>query len=384
MPLPARAESLIAWLIDEAWAIERGQDAVAALGERLLAAGLPVWRVSLFLDTLHPEIIGAQYRWIDGEGTAVTEAPFSLPDQDEYKLSPVLWIKRTREPMRRRLDGPARDLDFPVLDSFRAQGASDYFAVPLALSDGQVQVATFVSRAPGGFSEADLALLLAIRAPLARNVEVRLLRRTAITLLDAYVGHEAGGRILSGQIRRGDVETIRAVLWLSDMRGFTALSDSLPPQELIGLLNRFFDAQVPAIRAQGGEVLKFMGDGLFAIFRIADAADASAVCRRAVEAARAVDATLGRADIRFGLGLHLGDMLYGNIGGGGRLDFTCIGPAVNRVARLEKLAGHLGRRIVCSGAFAAEVGDAVLPLGDFTLPGFGAAEPAFGLATEQQ
>ncbi len=373
------SDPLTTWLVEEAWAIERGEDAVAALGERLRAAGLPVWRVSLFIDTLHPEIMGAQYRWIEGEGTAVNEAPYSLPDRDEYRLSPVLRVKQTRQPLRRRLAGPGAVLDFPVLENFRAQGASDYFAVPLFFSDGEAHVATFVSRAPAGFGEDDLATLLAIRAPLARNVEVRLLRRTAITLLDAYVGHEAGGRILSGRIRRGDVETIRAVLWLSDMRGFTGLSERLPPPEVVGLLNRFFDAQVPAIRAQGGEVLKFMGDGLLAIFRLDPAEGAAAACARALAAARSADAALARDGLRYGLGLHLGEMLYGNIGGGGRLDFTCIGPAVNLVARLERLAGRLGRAAVCSRAFAAEIGPAAVALGDFDLPGVSVPEPAFGL-----
>lgn len=374
--------AIAAWLIDEARKIERAQDAITELGTRLLAAGVPVARISLFLSTLHPEIMGAQFRWLAGQETEVMEAPFTLPEEEEYQRSPVLQIQRSSLPIRRRLAGPDAVLDFPVLEEFRDQGATDYLALPLFFTDGQVHVATFVSRAPGGFADGDIAVLEAIQAPLTRVVEVRALRRMAINLLDAYVGHEAGGRILSGRIRRGDVESIRAVLWLSDMRGFTALSDRLPPEDLIGLLNRFFDAQVPAIRAQGGEVLKFMGDGLLAVFRVGGEADAAAVCRRAVEAARAADAALGRADIRFGLGLHLGDMLYGNIGGGGRLDFTCIGPAVNRVARLERLAGHLGRRIVCSGAFAAEVGDVMLPLGDFTLAGFSAAEPAFGLRHE--
>jgi len=370
---------IAAWLIDEARTIPRAQDALTALGTRLLAAGLPVWRISLFLDTLHPEVMGAQFRWLaDGE-TEVMEAPFSLPEQDEYKLSPVLRIKRSGEAIRRRLAGDDAVLDFPVLEEFRAQGATDYLAQPLYFTEGQVHVATYVSRAPGGFSDGDLAVLEAIRAPLARVVEVRLLRRIATNLLDVYVGHEAGARILSGRIRRGDTEAIRAVLWLSDMRGFTELSERLPPRELIALLNRFFDAQVPAIGKHGGEVLKFMGDGLLAIFRLPREGEAAATCRRALDAARAADAALLQAGIRYGLGLHLGEMLYGNIGSGSRLDFTCIGTAVNMVARLEKLAGHLGRRIVCSQAFAAYVSGDVAALGDFELPGFRAAEPAFGL-----
>jgi adenylate cyclase len=212
-------------------------------------------------------------------------------------------------------------------------------------------------------------------------------------LLNAYVGHQAGERMLDGRIRRGDVEEIRAAVWLSDMRGFTALADSMPPRELIDLLNRYFDCQVPAIVEHGGEVLKFIGDGLLAIFPIvAGEGDAAAVCRHAVAAARearlkvaalaAGAASANFSGLRFGLALHVGEVLYGNIGGGNRLDFTCIGPAVNLAARLEKLAGRLGRAIVASGEFALRCPDEFAAIGEFALHGFAATQPAFCLQDE--
>jgi adenylate cyclase len=216
------------------------------------------------------------------------------------------------------------------------------------------------------------------------------MRRTAGTLLDTYVGHHAGERILAGRIRRGDIEEIHAAIWLSDMRGFTALADRIPPRLLIDLLNRYFDCQVPVILDHGGEVLKFMGDGLLAIFPIpGDDADATEVCGRALAAARAARTAVNELaespgdenfpGLRFGLALHLGEILYGNIGSGIRLDFTCIGPAVNLAARLEKLAGQLERMILASSEFAQHCGGEFAELGEFTLAGFSAPQQIFGL-----
>jgi adenylate cyclase len=212
-------------------------------------------------------------------------------------------------------------------------------------------------------------------------------------LLDTYIGHHAGGRILAGHIRRGDIEEIDAAIWISDMREFTALSDRMAPRALIDLLNRYFDCQVPAIADEGGEVLKFIGDGLLAIFPIGDA-DPEEVCSRALAAARrarAAVADLSRPTnaedfmrLRFGLALHLGRVSYGNIGGGNRLDFTCIGPAVNCAARIEKLTSQLGRAVLASGAFAHYCPAQFTTLGEFSLAGFSAPQMIFGLADSAQ
>jgi adenylate cyclase len=203
------------------------------------------------------------------------------------------------------------------------------------------------------------------------------------TLLDTYVGHDAGERILAGRIRRGDIEEIHAAIWLSDMRGFTALADSLPPPVLIDLLNHYFDCQVPVILDHGAEVLKFMGDGLLAIFTIAG--NETEVCERALAAARQAQANVAALSasatpgLRFGLALHIGDVLYGNIGSGNRLDFTCIGPAVNCAARIEKLTAQLGRAILASGDFARHCAGEFTPLCEFRLAGFSAPQLVFGL-----
>jgi adenylate cyclase len=263
---------------------------------------------------------------------------------------------------------------------------TDYLAAPLVFTDGAIHAVTCTTRQPGGFTDAQIAGIEAVITPLARVAEIRAFRRMAGTLLDTYVGHDAGERILAGHIRRGDIEEIHAAIWLSDMRGFTALADGLPPRVLIDLLNRYFDCQVPVILEHGAEVLKFMGDGLLAIFAIAG--DETEVCRRALTAARqaqtniAALASSAMPGLRFGLALHIGDVLYGNIGSGNRLDFTCIGPAVNFAARIEKLTGQLGRAILASEEFARHCPGEFAPLGDFTLPGFSAAQSVFGLEDE--
>jgi adenylate cyclase len=237
-----------------------------------------------------------------------------------------------------------------------------------------------------------LAALRRIVAPLARVIEIISLSRTATLLLDTYVGNRAGARILGGQIRRGHTETMNAAIWLSDLRGFTALSDRLPAETVVDILNSYFDCQVAAIRMHGGEVLKFMGDGLLAVFPIDEyVGDVRQVCSHVLEAAResrasveAMHYPIGDAveRFRFGVALHVGKILYGNIGGGNRLDFTCIGPAVNLAARLEKIAGRLHRTIVASEGFAGICAGGWSELGEFPIAGFSKAERVYGLLDE--
>jgi adenylate cyclase len=396
LPQPIRQDELasaIAWLADGARSAARSQDVLAELCARLVDCGLPLWRVAVFVRTLHPLLMGRSFVWRPESEVVVSEAPFQLAGDTEFLTSPVQRIYLTGKAIRRRLADPDCPDDFPFLAELRAEGISDYFALPLDFTNGEIHVATFTTRQPQGFSAEQIAALEAVGPPLARVAEVRALRVTAISLLNAYVGHKAGEHILAGRIRRGDVEAIHAVIWLSDMRGFTRRADTMAPASLIELLNLFYDKLVPPIEAEGGEVLKFMGDGLLAIFRIADGADADAACARALRAAKAAEANIaalsGAASgepgeaLRFGVALHVGDALYGNIGAGTRLDFTCIGPSVNRAARLEKIASRLGRVVVASSAFARRLPEEFVALGDFELAGFREPETVFGLRDEQ-
>ena len=375
-------------MIDGARSAPLPQQVLAQLSDRLVACGIPLWRVAVFVRTLHPQVMGRRFIWRPGAEIEMSEAPFGVLETAEFLDSPVARVYETGRPIRRKLTDPDGSVDFPVLADLRAQGVTDYLASPLFFTDGAIHVVTCTTREPGGFTDAQIAGIEAIITPLARVAETRSLRRMAGVLLDTYVGHDAGERFLAGRIRRGDIEEIHAAIWLSDMRGFTALADRQPPRVLIDLLNRYFDCQVPVILDHGAEVLKFMGDGLLAIFTIDG--DEAEVCTRALAAARQAQtnvAALSREampGLRFGLALHVGDVLYGNIGSGNRLDFTCIGPAVNFAARIEKLAGQLGREILASGEFARHCRGEFVALGEFTLPGFSAAQQVFGLAHEEQ
>jgi adenylate cyclase len=327
--------------------------------------------------------MGRRFIWRPGTEVEVSEAPFELLESADFLENPIAQVYATGRALRRKLANPDCPMDFPVLFELRAEGITDYLASPLVFTDGAIHAVTCTTRQPGGFTDAQIAGIEAIITPLARVAEIRALRRMGSTLLDTYVGHDAGERILAGHIRRGDIEEIHAAIWLSDMRGFTALADSLPPPVLIDLLNRYFDCQVPVILDHGAEVLKFMGDGLLAIFTIAG--NETEVCERALAAARQAQANVAALSasatpgLRFGLALHIGDVLYGNIGSGNRLDFTCIGPAVNCAARIEKLTAQLGRAILASGDFARHCAGEFTPLGEFRLAGFSAPQLVFGL-----
>src|SRR5215813_11111076 len=382
--MPTREiRAVVDWLIDGARSAPQPQQVLTQLCERLVAGGIPLWRVAVFVRTLHPNVMGRRFVWRPGTEIEVREAPYELLETGDFLDSTIARVYLTETPIRRRLADPDCPLDFPMLVELRAEGVTDYLASPLFFTDGTIHVVTSTTRELGGFTDEQITGIEAIITPLARVAEVRALRRMASILLDTYVGHDAGERILAGHIRRGDIEEIHAAIWLSDMRGFTALADSLPPRVMIDLLNRYFDCQVPVILDHGAEVLKFMGDGLLAIFTIAD--DETEVCKRALSAARRVQANIvalarsAMPGLRFGLALHIGDVLYGNIGSGNRLDFTCIGPAVNCAARIEKLTSQLGRAILASGEFARYCPGEFTPLGEFSLAGFSAPQSIYGL-----
>jgi adenylate cyclase len=391
--LPMRNAELRAtteWLTDGARSAPLPQQVLSQLCERLVACGIPLWRVAVFIRTLHPNVMGRRFVWRPGAEVETSEAPFELLASADFLENPVARVYQTSRAIRRKLADPECADDFPILTELRTEGVTDYLAVPLFFTDGAIHVVTCTTRQPGGFTEAQTAAIEAVIAPLARVAEIRMLRRMASILLDTYVGRSPGERILAGHIRRGDIEEIHAAIWLSDMRGFTALADRIPPRQLIDLLNRYFDCQVPAILDHRAEVLKFMGDGLLAIFPIAnDNADAGEVCCRTLAAARQVRANvaalskeIGVADLgelRFGLALHVGEVLYGNIGSGNRLDFTCIGPAVNLAARIEKLTGQLGRAILSSGEFARYCPYEFSAIGQFALAGISTPQLVFGI-----
>jgi adenylate cyclase len=276
---------------------------------------------------------------------------------------------------------------WPIVDDLARLGATDYLMYALDLDEKPAVAVSWSTDRPGGFGESDLAALHEVRVALAAVLEIHARREIASTVVRTYLGRDAGDRVLAGLIKRGDGETVRAALWFSDLREFTSLSDRLGRDALLALLDDAFEAQVGAIEDAGGTVLKFMGDGLLAIFAAGD--DEAAACRSALAAARDAAGRVARANvrreadgappIRYGLALHFGDVQFGNIGSPQRLDFTVIGPAVNRAARLEAVCAVLGRACVLSADFAARCGEPVASLGQATLKGVAEAVEVFGL-----
>jgi len=379
------------WLIDGARSAATPSRMMAECCERLVQAGLPLWRVGVFIRTLHPEIFGRSFIWRLGAEVEVGTVDFDFQHSPEFRHSPLAVVVQEGVEIRADPNG-AESERFPILADLRREGITDYVALPLLFLDRVAHASSWTTKQPGGFTDEHLNAIRSLMPPLARYIEIIGLRRTASMLLDTYVGNRAGARILGGQIRRGHTDTMHAAIWLSDLRGFTALSDRLPAEIVVDILNHYFDCQVSAIKSYGGEVLKFMGDGLLAVFPIDEyVGDAEQVCSRVLNAAResragveALQYSNGEAveRFRFGVALHVGRVLYGNIGGGDRLDFTCIGPAVNLAARLEKIAGQLNRAVVASAAFSEACACDWADLGEFPIAGFSRAQRVFGLQDE--
>jgi adenylate cyclase len=384
-------QQLTNWLIDGARSVVNSPRLMAEICERLVEAGLPLWRVGIFVRTLHPDIYGRNFVWRPGAEVEFGTVDFKILDSPDFHSSPLIHVFQQGMEVRARVDDP-QSKRFPIIEDMRAEGVTDYIALPLSFTDGVVNASSWTTKQPGGFTDDQLAALRQIATPLARVIEIISLRRMATSLLDTYVGNRAGERIMGGQIRRGHTETMNAAIWLSDLRGFTALSDRLPSETVVDILNQYFDCQVAAIRAHGGEVLKYMGDGLLAVFPIDEyVGDDQQVCSRVLEAAQQSRASVAELQypigdaierFRFGVALHVGRILYGNIGGGNRLDFTCIGPAVNLAARLEKIASRLQRTVVASEGFAGICRGGWSELGEFPIAGFAKAERVFGLVDE--
>ena len=384
-------QKLIDWLVDGARSAPNPPRMMTEVCERMVAAGLPLWRVGVFIRTLHPDIAGRNLVWRPGAEVVVGTADYDMIDSDEFRHSPLALVFGEGREIRARMDGPdARR--FPLFDDLREEGVTEYIALPLMQVDSTVHASSWTTRQPGGFTEVQIKAIRALIPPLSRLIEVTRLRFMSTILLDTYVGNRAGERIMRGHIRRGHAESMQAAIWLSDLRGFTALSDRLPAETVVDILNQYFDCQVSAIATHGGEVLKFMGDGLLAVFPIDEyVGDAGKACASVLEAAREARANVEAMQFpigetierfRFGVALHVGRVLYGNIGGGNRLDFTCIGPAVNLAARLEKMASRLHRTVVASNAFAEACPGGWEDLGEFPIAGFSRAERVYGLLDE--
>ena len=379
-PAASSDSDVLHWLTNDV-RDERFIDKIfAEMCQRLQRAGIPLKRATLHVVIQHPQWLGAKIMWADGMREAeITRVDHDVRGRPEYIGSPASEIFDGANEVRENLaSNPGLGRQHAIYDEMRAMGLTEYVAWPLHHTLGKRHMVTFATDRSAGFDDAHIASLKTLLPILALVSEIRVKNRLARTLLETYVGSHAGELILAGATRRGTGTTVRAAIMICDLRDFTHISDNWPRDDVIDLLNGYFDAMSEPIARHGGEILKFIGDGLLAIFPL-DHPDACANLLRAVSEGRQAMIALnrtnseaGRAPLNYGIGIHVGDVMYGNIGSSARLDFTVIGPAVNMASRLEALTKQLGKNVILSQAFAEFVKDdfELEHVGKYPLRGF--------------
>jgi adenylate cyclase len=353
--------------------------------------GSVINRGSLGLEGLDPEVGGSRYIWGEEDVVRRTSVPRAgVVQSPGYQNSPMRIVDDTGKPFRQRIEG---EQTMPLLEELRQSGATDYAMFPMPFIDTtRSAVISYSTRSPGGFSDAELRALELATNLFGPYAERQVLRQIAVDLLDVYVGPHTGRRIIDGHVERGDVETIEAAIWLADLRGFTRRSEGSAIKDVLKGLNAWLEVMVTSIHERDGEVLKFIGDAILAIFPTGPQRSGRAVCEAALAAAegacRQVDevnrirAEKGLWQLEFGLSLHFGEVAYGNIGAPRRLDFTVIGAAVNRASRLQELSKQLQRRVVISGIFAGYTKGPLTPLGIHHLRDVAEPQSVYGLPAE--
>lgn len=353
------------WLLGEALAVGDVLAFFEAFCWRMASALVSFDRASLHVGTLHPQIYGFAWNWEKGDGVCdEIQVGEDILATDAYRRSPLYGVIEHGRAFEARIDEETQQR-YPLLRELGAQGYSQYLALPLTAGGRQHNLVSLSTRQPGGFRPEELEAVHGLLRIFALHVERHIDRRISANLLDAYLGTAAGGKVLSGSIRRGVGEEIDAVIWMSDLRGFTDLSSRLPGSAMTALLNAYFERLAAAVIAEGGDVLKFMGDGVLAVFPQRGGA-AQAALRAAERALTAIAALSddpppdlaaidGWAPLRSGIALHEGKVFFGNVGSTERLDFTVIGPAVNAASRIEALTKALGRAILVSEPVARQL-----------------------------
>jgi len=357
----ARPDSeVLHWLTNDTQNERFVDNIFAEMCVRLQRAGIPVKRASLHLLIYHPQWLGARIMWADGMHEAeLARVDYDVRERSEYINSPANEIHDGATEVRENLErDPSLGRKHALYEELRTEGLTDYVAWPMHHTLGKRHMVTFATDRPGGFDDAHIAGLLELLPVLALVSEIRMKNRLARTLLETYVGSHAGELILAGATRRGSGTTVRAAIMICDLRDFTRISDNWPRDDVIHLLNDYFDAMSEPIARHGGEILKFIGDGLLAIFPLSQPSACANLLRAVSDARQAIivlnekNGETGRAPLNYGIGIHVGDVMYGNIGSRSRLDFTVIGPAVNMASRLEGLTKQLGKTVLLSRAFA--------------------------------
>ena len=384
---------LVDWVLQQGVYGTHFEPLLVEMCERLVAAGVPLARVNFSMRTLHPEIGAFAYRWkrVSGIEREDYERRLAEEPSSEWSLSPLKALMESESyELRHKLTDEGRPFPFPMFEDLKAQGATDYFATQVvfdpsitALPPGEFpsggMMISWTADGPDGFSDTDLQAIRRLLPAIALALKSNGMEQMADDLLAAYLGKDAAQRVKSGSIIRGSVDAIEAVIVYFDLSGFTKLSEELPGPDIIDLLNAYFGAVVPEIENRGGNVLKFMGDGMLAIFARDTvpnteniAVDAICAIRDTVDAVSKERAADGLAQAGCTMSAHAGEVLYGNIGAASRLDFTVIGPAVNTAARINAMSAHVDQPIVLSANVARPLLDTrsdLVSLGQYRLRG---------------
>ena len=387
-PLPTTLEERIALL--QSWLFEQGRPAadpgvvLKGFSQQLIQIGIPLVRATLHVRALHAERIGVTRIWRKDRKLEVVYFPHGARDDPIFHDSPLKHVYDTRDWLEIRTTESAASR-FNIVPDLKELNVSHYVVAPMFYSNGTENAVTWATDRSEGFLPEELALLRGVFPTLSTVMELRTLYHTFSDVLRMYAGRGPSERILSGQVRRGEVARIESAILFCDMRNFTALSSAMPAEDLVNLLNEYFDCVVPAVISQAGEILKYLGDGILAIFPAGEedgeAASEKAVtysCAAAFEAATAMLEALARRNgargaesvtIETAIALHYGHLAYGNVGSGERLDFTVIGSAVNLTSRISELCAQVNEPILMSAAFAERIGRDCCAVGSFELKG---------------
>ncbi|CCQ72915.1 adenylate/guanylate cyclase domain-containing protein [Magnetospira sp. QH-2] len=388
------------------WVMARGLEGmdpmlmVEGLCERLVVAGLPIRRAVFGASTLHPLLEGVTSVWTHGGGVERQEHLHGSMQEGPFLDSPVRYMMAAgSDRLRRRLDGTDKEPDLKFFDQMAADGYQDFIAFmtpfgpreeALAKRDG-IYV-SWMTDVPEGFAEDHLATLERIQGRLALVAKLANRELRAANVVEAYLGPLVARKVLDGTIQRGDGEDINAVIWFSDLRGSTPMAESLSGPAFLEILNHYFECTAGALRDHGGEILRFIGDAVMGVFPLSGendtvlahkALDAACEAERRLDALNEARASEGLEPLGIGIGLHMGPVLFGNIGIPERLEFSVIGPAANEAARLESLTKTVGRRVVVSDRLAKMVPDRLVSLGHYRLRGVTRDVEAFGLRDGQ-
>jgi len=398
----AQASSIERWVTETGLKGTTELDLLHGFCNRLVAAGLPVARVQTVIDTLHPIHEGRVFRWRrDDMGDLDHIVEYGRTNMGgeaaaNWRRSTFYYLFHSGEEFLRRRIGLGEVEDFSILEELRAEGQTDYivlihrFAAEGAIGEMDCFFSSWTTDAPGGFSDEEVVILRELVSPLMLAMKCASLARIAKTLVETYLGRDAGRLVLNGRIARGVTDRIQAVLWFSDLHGFTHITETADPEQIIPFLNDYAEAIISSIYEAGGDVLKLIGDGTLAIFRCEDAAES---CRAALKAeqlmrsrVRALNEDRRSCNLPVTsayLGLHIGEVFYGNIGSQDRLDFTVVGPAVNEVSRIAALSRSVERDVLVSSAFhaiaSADDRECLVSVGRYALRGIARPQELFTL-----